>query len=56
MTENEAAEQLLRNEKMIQNLKKNKSRAYLLSNFYIVDSSTNPNKKMFNVNKLLKKR
>ncbi len=55
MTENEAAEQLLRNEKMIENLKKNKSRAYLLSNFYIVDSSTNVDKKVFNVKKFLKK-
>lgn len=55
MTENEVAEQLLINQKMIENLKKNKSTAYLLSNFYIVDGSTNVDKKVFNVKKFLKK-
>lgn len=55
LTENEMAEQLLKNEEMIKTLKEKKSTSYLLSNFYIVDGSTNADKKKFRVDTLLKK-
>ncbi len=55
LSENEAADQLLKNEALITQLKEEKNAKFLLSNFYIVDGSTKADKKIFNVEKLLKK-
>lgn len=52
-TENQLAQQLKDNGNMIEALKKTKSVSYLLSNFYIVDGSTNADKKKFKVERLL---
>lgn len=52
-TENQLAQRLTDNGKMIEALKKTESVSYLLSNFYIVDGSTNADKKKFKVERLL---
>lgn len=55
LSENEAAEKLLENEAVIEELKEKKSTKYLLSNFYIVDGSTSVDKQVFDVGTLLNK-
>lgn len=49
----EASAELKDNMQKIQELKKNRNRSYLLKNFYIVDSSTSIDKKIFQPEKLL---
>lgn len=49
----EVPAELRNNMQKIQNLKKSQDRSYLLKNFYIVDSSTSIDKKIFQTKKLL---
>lgn len=50
----DSKERLLSNEKKLGQLKSTQSLSYLLKNFYIVDSSTSIDKKVFDVENLLK--
>ncbi len=52
-TDSSISASLKKNLSIIETLKKQKDRSYLLKNFYIVDSSTSIDPKIFQVNKLL---
>lgn len=55
-TEKNIPKELEANAKLIQTLRSEKNRSFLLQKFYIVDSSTSIDKKVFQVDKLLEKK